>query len=121
MVECFVFLRPLGLRLSVYINGVGNSRIKEDVSLPLPEGATGAWSLTLNILSIGHIGGTGTFALSDFTPADHPAGFPTDRLLSATASGTYSQHTGLSKVTVKGIYEGRGTSVTVTFNPEVGS
>jgi hypothetical protein len=108
---------------SVYINGVGSARIRpesgeDNVFLPLPEGVDGSWKLTLNVLSLGAIGGTGTFAVSNFTPPDNPAGFPADRLLPAKVNGSYSQRTGLSRVRVTGIYEGRGSYVTLTFNPE---
>ncbi len=107
---------------SVYVQGVGSARIKpatgeDNVSVPLPDGANGSWSLTLNIISAGHIGGTGTFTISDYSPPDNPAGFPTDRLLPANVSGSYSQHTGFSKVSVRGIYDGRGSTLSLTYNP----
>ncbi len=104
------------VRGSVSIHGVGSGRVNSDISVPLPADVDGSWKLTLNVTSLGSIGGTGTFAISDFIPPDNPAGFPTQRLLPATAHGSYSQRTGSSKVSVHGIYDGRGSNVSVTYD-----
>jgi hypothetical protein len=103
---------------SIYVASVGSSRINENVSVPLPPGVDGSWALGFNLLALDKIGGAALFAISNFTPIDHPVGLPTDRLLSGSVSGSYSTSPRKAKLSVTGLYNARGTSLSLVFDPE---
>lgn len=75
----------------------------DNVVVPLPPGVNGRWIAQMNIIPLNQLSGSGNFILSN------------GRTLPAGLSGTFSQNSGLSKVRLPGIFEGKGNSLNVQF------
>ncbi len=88
---------------TVHINGLGPGTVRDDAAVvSLPDGIDGSWEADLNIVPFNHLTGTGTISL------------PNGRSLQGVISGSYSARTGVSKITLKGIDQDKGFSVTFT-------
>src|SRR5262245_19911981 len=79
-------------RGNLNIQGSGSSRIRDDdVSVALPPGVDGSWTLQLNFLPLKQFAGIATIVVSNYTSPDNPAGEPTERVLTASLTGSYSE------------------------------
>lgn len=82
---------------------LGSGLIREDfAAMPLPGGINGSWSVTLNVVPLLQLAGTGTISL------------PNGRNLQGMISGTYSSGSGIAKIRLTGIGSDKGFSVTIT-------
>lgn len=92
-------------RGTAQINGFGAGKILSDVSTSLPAFPLmdGSWTLTMNILPLGHLSGTGSVILSN------------GRSLQMRLNGNFSEATGISKVNLNGIQGSQGNTLHVEF------
>jgi len=90
-------------RGSAHFSKLGNGKIREDfATVPLPGGQDGSWSVTLNVVPLLKLGGTGTISL------------PNGRNLQGTISGSYSSGSGIAHIKLTGVGSDKGFSVTFT-------
>jgi len=81
----------------------GTDKISASLAaVPLPSGADGSWTLTLNLASSG---GAGSIAL------------PNGRSLHASLASSFSAHTGISRIKLAGTGGDRGNSLTLSMLP----
>lgn len=100
-------------------DGLGSETIDEPVDMPLPNGVDGSWAVAMNVMPLSKkLVGTGVVLVSTFLSPDLPGGWPTDRVLPADVRGSYNPKTDISKVSVKGVDEGRGTSLKLEFETD---
>jgi hypothetical protein len=85
--------------------GFGNGKVDTTQNLPLslPAPMDGSWLLTMNLLPLGHLSGTGSVTLSN------------GRALQMRLHGSFSDSTGLSKVNLTGIQGSQGNTLHVEF------
>ncbi len=105
---------------SVSVSGSGHSNIRTPVSIALPPGADGAWTVTMNMLAMNQLSGTAIIAVDSYTSPNNPAGFPTQRVLECKLVGSYNPASGIASVRLDGIYDARGTVLGLKFNYENG-
>jgi len=86
---------------------LGSTRIHSDVSIPLPNGADGSWSLQMNLVSFNRLGGTATVVLSN------------GRVLSFNINGRFSSALDRSTVRLIGVGNSRGNNATLIFDSDV--
>ena len=94
------------VRGTAQIEGFGSGSVADTVSTVLPSSpglVDGSWNLSMNILPLGHLSGTGTVTLSN------------GRALQMRLSGNFSEATGLSKVNLNGIQGSQGNTLHVEF------
>jgi len=94
-------------RGSANFGRLGSARIRSDVTVGLPPGADGSWTLVLNVITLNRIAGSGFIVLSN------------GRTLSLNASGRYSPNLDRATIRASGFGDSRGNSVTVISDPEV--
>ena len=94
-------------RGSAKFGRLGGGKIRSDISVPLPAGADGSWTLQMNIVPFSRLGGSATIVL------------PNGRTLALNLSGTYSSATDESKVKLSGFGDSRGNNATVTFDSDL--
>lgn len=90
-------------RGSAQLGGFGSGKILSDVSVSLPALVDGSWNLSMNILPLGHLSGTGTVTLSN------------SRRLQMRLNGNFSEATGISKVNLNGVQGSQGNTLHVEF------
>jgi hypothetical protein len=94
-------------RGTAQLGGFGSGRVLSDVSVSLPGPpfplVDGSWNLSMNILPVGHLSGTGTVTLSN------------GRALQMRLNGNFSEATGISKVNLNGIQGSQGNTLHVEF------
>ena len=83
--------------------GMSSGTIHSDVVVPIEPGMDGSWTLNMNILPLKKLSGTGTIVLSN------------GRTLPMDLSGNFSSKTGVTKVKLKGISEGLGSNLNISF------
>jgi len=82
---------------------LGSGLIREDfAAVPLPGGIDGSWSVTLRVVPLLKLAGTGTISL------------PNGRNLQGMISGSYSSGSGIARIRLTGVGGDRGFSVTFT-------
>lgn len=86
---------------------LGSSPIRSDVAIGLPGGASGAWTLQMNIVPLGRLGGSAVIVLAN------------GRTLQAHLGGSFSPALERSVVNVSGFADSRGNSVRVVFNEDL--
>ncbi len=86
---------------------LGSTRIHSDISVPLPGGTDGSWTLQMNIVSFSRLGGTASVILSN------------GRTLILNLSGSYSSSQDRSTVHLSGFGDSRGNSGTVKFDSDL--
>jgi hypothetical protein len=96
------------VRGSAQLGKFGSGSVLSDVfvSLPGPPLAglvDGSWTLSMNILPLGHLSGTGSVTLSN------------GRALQMRLNGNFSSATGISKVNLNGIQGSQGNTLHVEF------
>jgi hypothetical protein len=94
-------------RGSARFGRLGNSRIRTDVSVALPAGADGNWTLLMNIAPFNRLGGTASVILSN------------GRTLNFNLSGRFSSSLDRSTVHLSAFADSRGNTLTVIFNPDL--
>jgi len=94
-------------RGSARFGRLGSSRIHSDVSVPLPGGADGNWTLVMNIVSFDRLGGTAMVVLSN------------NRTLNFKISGRYSSSLDRSTVRLTGSGDSRGNNLTAIFDSDL--
>jgi hypothetical protein len=82
---------------------LSSGRIESDVTLALAPGMDGSWTVNMDIVPLKKLGGSASIILSN------------GRVLPAQLSGSYSSSSGVSKVKLTGVNEGKGTSVNLKF------
>jgi hypothetical protein len=87
---------------------LGTGKIKSNVSIPLPAGVDGAWTVNMNILPLKKLTGTATIV------------FTSGRKLSGNLTGSFSPNSNLAKVRITGVNDARGTSISLNFNNSEG-
>jgi hypothetical protein len=98
------------------ISGVGGGKIDSDVSMPLPFGVDGSWSVVVDLLPLKPISGTGEIQVSAFHSPETPGGWPTDRVLPVTAKGNYKSSSDTTTLQLKGTEEAKGTTLNFKFS-----
>lgn len=100
---------------SLSISGGGGGSIHSDTCvLPLPPGVDGSWYAQLTFLPLKKLSGTGYVVVDSANSNLDP--FQTgQRVLQMSLSGSYSAKNNLSKVSMKGVNEGKGTSLKVNW------
>jgi hypothetical protein len=94
------------VRGTAQIGGFGSGSVLDNVGpIPLPGSplVDGSWNLSMNILPLGHLSGTGTVTLSN------------GRALQMRLNGNFSEATGISKVNLNGIRGSQGNALHVEF------
>ena len=94
------------VRGTAQIEGFGSGSVADTVSTVLPSSpglVDGSWNLSMNILPLGHLSGTGTVTLSN------------GRALQMRLNGNFSEATGISKVNLNGIQGSQGNTLHVEF------
>jgi hypothetical protein len=93
------------VRGTAQIEGFGSGSVADSVFVSLPASplVDGSWNLSMFILPLGHLSGTGTVTLSN------------GRALQMRLNGNFSEATGLSKVNLNGIQGSQGNTLHVEF------
>ena len=93
------------VRGSAQLGKFGSGSVLSDVSVSLPASPLmdGSWNLSMNILPLGHLSGTGSVTLSN------------GRALQMRLNGNFSEATGISKVNLNGIQGSQGNTLHVEF------
>ena len=81
--------------------GLSSSKIRSDVTMQLPAGMDGSWTLNMNIIPLNKLSGSAEMVLSN------------GRVLPATLNGSFSSSTGVSKLKIKGVGAGAGSNVSL--------
>jgi hypothetical protein len=92
-------------RGSANFGRLGGGKIRSDISVGLPPGADGSWTLVLNVITLNRVAGTGFIVLSN------------GRTLALNVSGRYSPNLDRSTIRASGFGDSRGNSVTITSDP----
>jgi len=90
-------------RGSAKFGQLGSGKIRSDISVPLPAGTDGSWTLQMNIVTFSRLGGSAIIVLSN------------GRTLTLNLNGRYSSSLDESTVKMSGTGDSRGNNVTVTF------
>ena len=80
-------------------SGMSSAKIDTDVTVLLAPTMDGSWVLDMNILALNKLAGSANIVL------------PNGRVLPTELSGSFSPNSGVSKINLKGINEGKGTSL----------
>jgi hypothetical protein len=86
--------------------GLGSTRIRSDVSVPVPAGAGGSWTLIMNVVAFDRLSGTALVVL------------PNGRVLNFNLRGTYNSSTDQSNIRLSGTGVSRGNSLRLMFDSE---
>jgi hypothetical protein len=105
---------------SVSIGGVGGAKIDEPITLPLPAGVNGSWSVVMDIIALKKIAGSGVISISRYLSPDVPAGEPATLDLPADLNGSFSESKNLTRLRVTGKDQGKGNSVQMELRDEGG-
>jgi cytochrome c553 len=113
LVQYNLQIAPDGLagtaRGSAKLGQLGNGAIKSAIAgVPLPPGADGSWNLSMNIVPLSRLGGTGSIVL------------PGGRSLQTSLFGSFSRPSGLSRVALTGLNSDRGAKLSIAFFPSNG-
>jgi len=93
-------------RGSARFGRLGGGRMRSNVSVALPPGADGAWTLQLNVAAFGPLAGSGFIVLSN------------GRTLAVNLAGRYSPTLDRSTIRASGFGDSRGNSATIVFDSE---
>ena len=97
---------------SAHFSNLGSGTLKTAISLPLPPGVDGGWSVALDIFPFGtKLAGTAV-VLVDNTPTT---------TLATKASGTLPKQSNTAKVKLSGYGYSAGTQINLQFTPVVGA
>jgi hypothetical protein len=107
-------------RGSVSVGGVGGAKIEEPITLPLPPGVNGSWSVIMDIIALKKIAGSGVISISRYLSPDIPAGEPVTLDLPADLNGSFSESKNLTRLRVTGKDQGKGNSVQMELGNEDG-
>ncbi len=93
---------------SGHFGGIGGGQVDpaQTINLGLPASPfpmDGSWTLSMNVLPLGHLNGTATITLSN------------GRALQTRLRGNFSESTGISKVNLTGIQGSQGNNLHVEF------
>ncbi len=94
-------------RGSARFGRLGSARIRSGISVPLPAGADGLWTLQMNVVPFSRLAGTASIVLSN------------GRTLALNLNGHYSSSLDRSTIRMSGFGDSRGNSVTVIFDSEL--
>jgi hypothetical protein len=83
-----------------------SGKIRSDVVFPLPGDPAGAWTATLNVAAFKKLTGSGTITLP-----------VTGRTIQGNLSGTFSEHSNISKIKFTGIFDAKGSTATFYLTP----
>jgi hypothetical protein len=81
----------------------GGGSINSDVSIPLPAGSDGSWTVQMEILPLTSLAGSGSFV---FATRSLPTGL----------SGSFSKSSNVTKVKLTGINEGKGSTLNLNLS-----
>jgi hypothetical protein len=90
-------------RGSANFSGFSSANIHSDIAIGLAPGMDGTWSVEMNILALKKLGGSAVITLSN------------QRALQTRLSGSYSTHTAVAKIKLKGFDASKGTSANLDF------
>jgi hypothetical protein len=82
---------------------LSSGKIKDNVVIALAPNMDGSWTVNMDIVPLNKLSGSANIVLSN------------GRVLPTQLSGSYSSSSGVSKVKLTGINEGKGTSVNLKF------
>lgn len=94
--------RGAAVRGKVSISGLGSASVSGGgLTVPLPPGVNGKWSVFMDILPFSRLGGAATIVIGSSAPPDQAAYLPDTRTLDAGLVGTYKPTRG-SQVQITG-------------------
>jgi hypothetical protein len=100
-------------------SNLGGGKLNSAFSLPLPPGVDGRWNVTLDVVPLAKLAGTGLITVDNYSAPDGSTGPATGRTLTTKLTGNVPRKSSVAKLKLSGSGSSAGTRLTLSF-PVIG-
>jgi hypothetical protein len=98
---------------------LGGGKLNSAFALPLLPGVDGRWNVTLDVVPLTKLAGTGLITVDNYTAPDGTTGPATGRTLTTKVTGSVPKKSSAAKLKLSGSGSSAGTKLTLSF-PVIG-